>query len=105
MSKLVTDVNGIQLAVGDIVRIIGIPDLSGMTEDCREETRSVFQHLLGKYKKIQAFESIDGTQVMAELKFRIRGDDRYVSHTVWIEPHLLRKKQQGVSMAAYAFQP
>jgi len=73
--------------VGDIVRVVGVPDLSRMHADAREETQAVFRHLLGQYKRITAFEWGD-----ARLDFRIARGKYRGYHAVWIEPWLLKRR-------------
>jgi hypothetical protein len=69
-----------------MVRVVGVPDLSTMDPAVRRETRAVFRHLVGQYKRISAFEWGE-----ARLDFRIiRGRYRGY-HAVWIEPWLLKK--------------
>jgi len=38
------DVTGKRIRIGDIVRIIGVPDLSGMSLECRAESLPVLEH-------------------------------------------------------------
>ena len=80
------DRNGKKLSVGDRVRIIGAPDLSGMTKQGRAEAAPVFNYLVGKYKRIEAFDGFG----CAEFAFVINHDNGERSwHSVWIEPFLL----------------
>jgi hypothetical protein len=81
------DRDGRRLRPGDIVRIVGVPDLSGMHHDARAETLGVFRHLLGRYKRITGFEWGE-----ARLDFRIARGRHRGYHTVWIEPWLLKKR-------------
>ena len=84
------DVRGRALRVGDVVRIVGIPDLSRMSASGIRASRPVFAHLLGCYKRIAAFDEYG----RAELSFRIRAGRHRGVHWVWIEPSLLSKRQQ-----------
>jgi len=78
---------GKKLNVGDRIRVVGVPDLSGMTAAGRREALPVFEYLVGKYKRIVAFDGFG----CAELAFRIRHSDGDQSwHSVWIEPFLLQ---------------
>jgi len=86
------DSHGTPLVCGDTVRIIGMPDLSAMPEETRMETGFVFGYLKGKYKKIRGFDEYGH----AEIEFRIPAEGRISSHTVWIEPYLLKKKNHRV---------
>jgi hypothetical protein len=85
------DRDGARLRKGDVVRIIGVPDLSGMGADCIAESRPVFEYLVHKYKKIRGFDELG----CAEIEFRIPQEGSHCGHTVWIEPFLLKKKRVG----------
>jgi hypothetical protein len=50
------DRDGRRLKPGDVVRIIGVPDLSKMNPDARADMEPVFAQLVGQYKRITAFE-------------------------------------------------
>lgn len=80
------DVTGKPIKVGDIVRIIGVPDLSGMSADCQAESAPVFRHLVGTYKQVREFDEFGH----AWLSFKIRGGPHSGDHSVAIEPYLLR---------------
>jgi hypothetical protein len=80
------DVKGERISVGDMVRVIGAPDLAGMSPECREESLPVFEHLLGKYKRVEEFDEYG----LAWLRFRIRNGPHAGYHSVGIEPRLLR---------------
>lgn len=85
------DVTGSRLRIGDSVRIIGVPDLVGMSQSSRRESLPVFRYLVGKYKRIQGFDQFG----CVELSFIIRSktNRRSVSHGIWLEPFLVRKRQ------------
>jgi len=85
------DRNGMRIAVGDKVRIVGIPDLSSMSAASRSECLPAFQHLVGKYKRIVAFDEYG----CAELNFAVRRGDARGWHTVWLEPFLLQMPMRG----------
>jgi hypothetical protein len=85
------DVAGRPIAVGDVVRIIGVPDLSRMTPECRAESQSVFEYLVGKYKSVASFDDYGCVEIAFEI--RKKGPHRGL-HLVWIEPELLRVRQQ-----------
>jgi hypothetical protein len=72
------------------VRVVGQPDLSSVPEPDELETRRVFAHLVGAYKKIVDFDDFG----FAELAFRIRSGPAAGSHSVWIEPYLLRSRRR-----------
>src|SRR5215213_7833955 len=78
------DVTGEHLKVGDMVRVIGVPDLKGMSPECRAESLPVFHHLFGKYKLIAEFDEFG----MAWLWFKIRKGPHAGFHSVGIEPYL-----------------
>jgi hypothetical protein len=84
------DIDGRPVGVGDTVRIVGMPDLSGTAGDCRKESEPVFQYLVGKSKKISDFNDLG----MAELRFKIEIRGKVEMHTVWIETPLLRLKRK-----------
>ena len=83
------DVAGERLRVGDIVRIIGVPDLTGMSADCRAESLPVFEHLVGRYKRVEEFDEFG----LAWLRFKIRKGPHAGYHSVGIEPHLLKMRR------------
>lgn len=81
------DCDGSPLKAGDEVLILGVPDLSGMADECRAESQPVFEHLKGKKKRIQNFDKYGH----AEIELRFPEDATRSDHTVWIEPYLLKK--------------
>jgi hypothetical protein len=87
------DVSGQRLKVGDVVRVIGIPDLSGMSAECRAESLPVFEHLVGRYKRVQEFDEFG----FAWLRFKIRKGPQAGYHWVGIEPYLLKKRRTHAS--------
>ena len=84
------DQDGYSLRKGDWVKIMSAPDLSLMNEESRSECAYVFEYLKGKYKRIRNFDG----KGFAEFDFRIPGEAGFGTHTVWIEPHLLKKKRK-----------
>src|SRR5260221_31806 len=82
------DGRGHRLRVGDTARIVGVPSLAGMGTATRAETKPVFEHLVGQYKRITDFDEVG----WARLSFRIVRGRQRGWHTVWIEPCLLRKR-------------
>ena len=44
------DVTGQRIEVGDLVRVLGVPDLGGMSARARRESTRVFEHIRGPYK-------------------------------------------------------
>lgn len=91
MTKLhrAIDATGRRIKVGDMVRILGVPDLSGMKPGPRAESLPVFEHLVGQYKRVQEFDEYG----FAWFFFRIRNDPNTRYHSVAIEPYLLRVKR------------
>jgi hypothetical protein len=83
------DARGVEIRVGDLVRIVRIPDLSGMPRRRRRESRPVFEHILGRDKRVVAFNTLG----WPELSFRIRTGPQAGLHTVWIEPELVRVRR------------
>ncbi|MCL2829558.1 MAG: hypothetical protein FWD77_02320 [Betaproteobacteria bacterium] len=79
------DRNGHRIQVGDRVRIVGMPDLSGMTPEGIAESRPVFEYLIGRYKRIVEFDEFG----FAWFYFRIPGCKFKGLHSVAIEPSLL----------------
>jgi hypothetical protein len=84
------DVTGKRLSVGDVVRVIGVPDLAGMSPECRAESRPVFEHLLGKYKRVKEFDELN----MAWLHFKILKGPHAGYHMLAIEPYCLRVRRR-----------
>ena len=82
------DREGREIPVGASVRVVGLPNLVGIPEDLG--TRAVFEHLLGRYKWVYAFDEFG----LAELIFRIRSGPHAGLHIVSIEPSLLRVKRR-----------
>lgn len=83
------DVAGERIRVGDIVRVIGVPDLSGISADFRAGTLAVFEHLVGTYKRIEEFDEYG----QAWLRFTIRKGPHAGYHSVGIEPYLLKLRR------------
>lgn len=81
------DCDGSPLQAGDEVLILGVPDLSGMDDECRAESQPVFDYLKGKKNRIQNFDEYGH----AEIELRFPEDAARPDHTVWIEPYLLKK--------------
>src|SRR5437016_13345014 len=89
MTRKYRDRNGRTIRPGDIVRVVGTPDLAG----CPPETHRVFRRLVGTYRRVLGFDKLGN----ADLVFRIRaGRDRGL-HVVGIEPRLLKSRDAGRS--------
>ena len=83
----VKDADGRTVRKGDTVRVLGIPDLKGMRDPYRAETEAVFKHITGSRKKVYGFDQFG----CAILVFGISSGPHAGSHSVAIEPHLIRK--------------
>jgi hypothetical protein len=83
------DSTGVVIRKGDVVRVLSVPDLSGMRPRARRDSRAVFEHILGTYKRVVAFNELG----WPELSFRILHGACAGLHTVWIEPELLRVRR------------
>lgn len=77
------------IRTGDKVRILKVPNLSGMPPRVRRHSRPVFEHILGTYKRVVGFNELG----WAELSVRILRGPHVGYHTVWIEPELLRVRR------------
>lgn len=84
------DRNGKTIKVGDIVRIVGVPDLSGMSQDGIAESLPVFQYLVGKYKRVRGFDEY-GCAEFSFIMHHTSGERGW--HSVWVEPFLLHIPQ------------
>lgn len=78
------------------MRIIGMPDLTNMSPEGLKETQFVFEYLVGKYKKVQGFDEYGHVELVFQV---LNWENRY--HTVWIEPFLLKIKQDRKSKSSY----
>lgn len=83
------DVAGRRIKVGDVVRVVGVPDLGSMGEKQRSESRPVFEYLLGKYKPVKGFNQFG----LVELVFQIPAGHMSGWHSVAIEPNLLQVRR------------
>lgn len=84
-----TDRTGKTIKVGDLVRIVGVPELAGMAPGCAAESQPVFEYLVGKYKRVQEFDDYG----LVWLRFTIREGPLRGYHAVGIEPHHLRVRR------------
>jgi hypothetical protein len=85
--KEIKDSKGNKLKVGDKVRILALPDLTGMSPDARSETLPVFKRALGTYRRIEGFSS----QGLIELIIRIKITNGWSTDFIFIEPRLVAK--------------
>jgi hypothetical protein len=83
------DSTGRVVRPGDVVRILAVPDLSGLAPAALRASLPVFEHLVGTYKRVSGFNEIG----QAELIFRIRKGPAAGLHVVWIETELLRVRR------------
>ena len=83
----IKDVDGRTVRKGDPVRVLGAPDVSGMRAPYRQETEAVFRYITGTRKKVYGFDQFGS----AILVFGIRSGPHPGSHSVAIEPNLIRK--------------
>lgn len=88
MKSKPTDANGKRLRTGDRVRVLAIPDLSGMPRKRQAESNAVFRHLVGKEKRIAAIDRHGN----AEIVFKILKGKSKGLHVVGIETNLLRRR-------------
>jgi hypothetical protein len=70
------------------VRIIGVPELKGMSGRGLRDSRAAFQHIHQTYRRIRGFDQYG----FAEIFFRVRNGPLAGWHGVTIEPFLLRRK-------------
>ena len=85
--KEMKDSKGNKLKVGDKVRILALPELTGMTPDSLAETLPVFKRAIGTYRRIHAFSR----HGLIELKLRIKETNGWGTHFIFIEPSLVAK--------------
>ena len=90
ISRPPCDRDGRRLRVGDVVRIVGVPELSGMTEASRRDCLPVFRHLVGTYRTIAGFDALG----FAEIFLKIRTGEKQGMHWVTLEPYLLKRRQE-----------
>lgn len=88
--KEMKDCKGNKLNIGDKVRILALPDLTGMTPDALADTLPVFKRALGTYRRIHAFSR----HGLIELKLRIKETNGWGTHYIFIEPRLVAKPRK-----------
>lgn len=84
------DRHGRDIFPGDRVRVIGIPNLSGMPPAGLKESLAVFRYLVGRYEKVVSIDDHEN----AQLVFSISHGRSKGWHAVMIEPILLRRPIQ-----------
>ena len=87
------DKNGVRIKPGDVVRVLGVPDLSGMSARGLAASLPVFKHLVGTRRRVVAFDDFG----CAQLVFSIRRGRSKGMHAVVIEPHLLSVQGRGLT--------
>lgn len=85
------DTAGKKLKIGDTVRIIGVPEFKGWSTRSKNESLPVFQHLVGKYKKING---LDKKHNCVEISFTIRNGKDKGWHWVAVESDLIKIKSK-----------
>lgn len=80
------DARDVAIRKGDVVRILGVPDLRDMFAEGRKETLPVFQLLVGKHLRVHA---IDHERAHLELFFRVARGPYAAMHFVLLEPQLV----------------
>ncbi len=84
--NILLDDRGKPIRVGDVVRVMGIPDHAGWTSAQTKFSLGVFRHIRGSCKRVAGFDQYGH----AELFFAIRGGKNRGLHSVALEPWLLR---------------
>jgi hypothetical protein len=79
------DARGRRILAGSRVRVVGVPDLTGMKQPDRRTSGAVFRHILGKCKRVSSFDQYG----CAEIFFAIRRGPSRGLHSVALEPFLL----------------
>jgi hypothetical protein len=80
------DARGRRIRKGMRVRVVGVPNLSGIRDPrARQTVEAVFRHIKGQCKKVRGFSRYG----FAEIFFKIRAGRFAGWHGVEIEPTLL----------------
>ena len=79
------DARGRRVLAGSRVRVVGVPDLTGMKQPHRRNSEAVFRHILGACKRVSSFDQYG----CAEIFFTIRRGPSKGLHSVALEPFLL----------------
>lgn len=79
------DARGRQILAGSRVRVVGVPDLTGMQQRERRKSEAVFRHIMGTCKRVSGFDQYG----CAEIFFAIRSGASRGLHSVALEPFLL----------------
>lgn len=86
----VIDAAGRRIEVGDRVRVLGVPDLSGMSPARAAESRPVFEPIVGSSRRVCGFGRLGHVERMV----RIRAGPHAGLHVVEIEPGLVRVRRR-----------
>jgi hypothetical protein len=79
------DARGKRIRKNGRVRVIGLPDLSGMRAAARRESTPVFKHVRGRVFKVRGFDRYG----FVEIFFQIRAGRNAGWHGIVMEPNLL----------------
>lgn len=83
------DATGRRIRVGDVVRVLGVPDLSGMAAPDRRRSLRVFRYLVGSYRRVHELAPAG----LLGLWVRIRRGPDAGLHWVALEPGLVRVRR------------
>ena len=72
---------------GDHVRVLAVPDLTGMSSPYREQTEGVFRHIKGTVKRVRSVDEY-GNAILVSF---IRAGQHAGYHSVAIEGEHVRK--------------
>ena len=81
------DKSGLRIRRGDIVRIVGKPDLSHFAPTTRKEMLPVFEYLIGKRRKVLSIDDNARVEFMVRLRRGVRSE----YHWIWLEGELLKR--------------
>ena len=76
------DVKGRQIAVGDWVRVVALPDVSRLPRDAQR----AFRFAMNKTFRIDAFDRYGHAELDLTQKMR-------AFHTIWLEPNFLSRSR------------
>ena len=79
------DARGKEIGIGQMVRVIGVPTLEGMSEEGLKMSEPVFKYLVGRLCRVSGFDEYG----CAEIEVVIPHGTSKGWHEVWLEPYLL----------------
>lgn len=86
LSHTPRDARGTSIKIGSRVRVVGIPDFSGLLPiKVRKERERVFGHIVGQCKTVDDIDKYG----FVGFTFKIRAGRDAGLHCVWLEPHLV----------------